>query len=114
VVVGCECVGCVSLPCTLSAHDHVERLKKPKVDKVEQPAASAGSRRQNDKPKGKSKQKHQTGSRQQLHNGHVKTKETAQNQPTSLLLPAGLRRSNRLKRKAESTKDDAETDIAGG
>jgi len=101
-------------PDTLTAHTHIERLKKPKVDKVDQPAASAGSRRKNDKPKGKSKQKNQTGSRRQLHNGHVKTKAITLSQPKSLLQPEGLRRSERLKRKAEGMEDDAETDIASG
>ncbi|DBB01646.1 TPA: hypothetical protein ACH3X1_000282 [Trebouxia sp. C0004] len=86
----------------------------PRGDKVEQPAASAGSRRRNDKPKGKPKVKLQTGSRRQLHNSHVKTNSIACEQGTSLLLPAGLQLSECLKRKGESMKDDADTDIAGG
>ena len=87
------------------------RLKKPKDDKADQPVASAGSIRQNDKPKskGKSKQKHQTGSRRQL---HVKTKAVTHPQPTSLLQPV-LRRSDRLKRKIEGM-EDAEADVSGG
>lgn len=67
---------------------------------VEQPAACAGSGRKHDNPKGKSKVNSQTGSRRHLHNGHVNTKAIALNQATSLLRPASLRRSNRLKRKA--------------
>ena len=97
-------------PNTFTAHTHVERLKKPRVDKVDQPAASAGSTRQKDKPKGKSRQKPQTGSRRQL---HIKTKATNPSQPTSLLQPEGLRRSERLKRKVDGM-EDAETDVAGG
>ncbi len=99
-------------PNTLTDTDHINRLKKPKVDKIEQPAASAGStrQRQNDKPKGKSKSKLHTGSRRQL---PVKTKASTLPPTTSLLQPEGLRRSARLKRKAEGI-EDAETDVIGG
>ena len=98
-------------PNTFTATDHINRLKKPKVDKVEQPAASAGStkQRQNDKPQGKSKPKPRTGSRRQL---QVKTKASTRSQFTGLLQPEGLQRSERLKRKAEGM-EDAETEDAG-
>ena len=99
-------------PNTLTDTDHINRLKKPKVDKIEQPAASAGStrQRQNDKPKGKSKPKLHTGSKHQL---QVKTKASTLPPSTSLLQPEGLRRSARLKRKAEGM-EDAETDVING
>ena len=91
---------------------HIQRRKHPKVNKEEQPAPSVGTSRKNDKPKGKgkSKQQHQTGSRRQL---HVKTKAVTPPQPTSLLQPIVLRRSERLKRKVEGM-EDAETDVGGG
>ena len=99
-------------PNTLTDTDHINRLKKPNLDKTEQPAASAGSTRQmqNDKPKGKSKPKLQTGSKRQL---QVKTKASTLPPTTSLLQPEGLRRSARLKRKAEGM-EDAETDVTSG
>ena len=97
-------------PSTFTAHAHNDRLKKPKVDKADQPVPSAGSTRQNDKPKGNSKQQHQTSSRRQL---HVKTKAVTPAQPTSLLQPVVLRRSERLKRKVEGM-ENAETDVGGG
>lgn len=99
-------------PNTLTDTDHINRLKKPKVDKIEQPAASAGStrQRQNDKPQGKSKPKLHTGSKHQL---QVKTKASIFPPPTSLLQPEGLRRSARLKRKAEGMAV-AETEGAAG
>ena len=97
-------------PSTFTAHAHNDRLKKPKVDKADQPVASAGSTRQNDKPKGNLKQQHQTSSRRQL---HVKTKAVTPAQPTSLLQPVVLRRSERLKRKVKGI-ENAETDVGGG
>ncbi len=99
-------------PNTLTDTNDINRLKKPKLGKIEEPAASAGStrQRQNDKPKGNSKSKLQTGSKRQL---QVKTKASTLPPPTSLLQPEGLRRSARLKRKAEGM-EDAETDVIAG
>ena len=89
----------------------MQRRKQPKIHKVQQPAASAGTSRKNDKPKGKTKATTQTGSRRQLHTAGVKTSHTSLEQATSLLLPTGLRRSDRLKRKVESSQDHAEADV---
>jgi hypothetical protein len=102
-------------PDTVTAQDHVQRHKQQKTDNMDQPAASAGNSRKSDKPKGKPKgkpkAKPQTGSRRQLRNAGVKTSHTSVEQATSLLQPAGLQRSDGLKRKVESLQDHAEADI---
>ena len=98
-------------PDNVSDNDHTHRRKQPKIDNIDQPAASAGTSRKSDKPKGKPKAKPQPGSRRQLRNAGVKISHTSVEQATSLLQPAGLRRSDRLKRKVESSQDHAEADI---
>jgi len=98
-------------PDTVTAQDHVQRHKQQKSGNMDQPAASAGNSRKSDKPKGKPKAKPQPGSRRQLRNAGVKISHTSVEQATSLLQPAGLRRSDRLKRKGESSQDHAEADI---
>ncbi len=62
-------------------------------------------------PRAGPKAKSQTGSKRQLRNAGVKISDTFVEQATSLVQPAGLRRSDRLKRKVESSQYHAEADI---
>lgn len=95
----------------VSDNDYTHRRKQPKIDNIDQPAASAGISRKSDKPKGKPKAKTQPGSKHQLRNAGAKISHTSVEQATSLLQLAGLRRSDRLKRKVESSQDHAEADV---